>query len=473
MRLIDFLENYAAEDIAPFHMPGHKRSKAYDYLRRLGADIDITEVTGADNLHDAGGILRECMQRAARLWHSGRSFFLVNGSTCGNLAGIRAATEFGGDIILARNCHRSVYNAVELCGLNPAYIYPEKLNDFDAYGSITPAQVSAALKKTPSARLVILTSPTYEGVISDIAGICAVAHGYGAAVMVDEAHGSHLDLSPYFTGGAVRAGADIVVQSLHKTLPSLTQTAVIHVNGDIIRAESVAAQLSVFETSSPSYPLMASIDGCVSLLADEKKRAELFNTWSNNVDNIYNLLTEMKRFQLLTASYAPEMYGFDKSKIVISTQGSGMSGNVLFSKLYEQGVECEMAAPDYVIAMTGMTDSAENLSRLTDAVLSADKGCRAQRESNGVVHISQKAETRLSPLTAVMQKKREISLKKAVGEVGAEYIWAYPPGIPLVVPGEVITEGIVSELEYYCRRGTELHRTHGGKADSIEIVSGY
>lgn len=472
MRLIDLLSEYSEKGTVPMHMPGHKRSTAFDYLARLSADLDITEVTGMDSLHGADGVLLDCMKKAARLWHSKRSFFLVNGSTCGNLAGIRAATTFGGDIIVARNCHKSVYNAVEMCGLNPTYIYPEKLNDYDIYGGITPTQAEEALLKAPNARLIVLTCPTYEGVISDIAGICATAHRRGVAVMVDEAHGSHLDLSEHFTGGAVRAGADIVVQSLHKTLPSLTQTAVMHVSGDIVSAEAVALQLAAFETSSPSYLLMASIDGCVSLLSDESKCGELFNTWSNNIDKVYNKLSKLRHLRLLTAESAPEMFKFDRSKIVISTETADISGNVLFSKLYEQGVECEMAAAENVVAMTGMTDSGEALDRFAEAVLKVDESC-SQTGTEKAVHIFPKAEIRLSPLTAVLQKRRTVNAENAVGQVSAEYIWAYPPGIPIAAAGEVITESILSELKYYNEKGIRLHHSLCAAPDCIEIVVGY
>lgn len=469
MRLIDLLTEYSRGGVSPFHMPGHKRSADADYLRRLGGDIDITEISGMDNLHGADGVLKDCMKRASRLWHSRHTFFLVNGSTCGNLAGIRAAARHGDSVIMARNCHKSVYNGVELCGLNPTYICPERLEKFNISGGVTPGQVEAAFAKAPHAKLVIVTSPTYEGVISDIRGICETAHRHGAAVLVDEAHGSHLDLTCHFTGGAVNAGADIVVQSLHKTLPSLTQTAVMHVNGDIISADEVGRQLAVFETSSPSYLLMSSIDACTALISE--KKAELFDTWSNNLDEIYGKLSDLKHFRLLSSENAPEMFAFDRSKLVIYTGGTSVSGKELFMKLNEAGVECEMAAPDYIIAMTSAFDSGEAIEKLCRTVIGADAEAVLRDEEHDTVTDS--PEQVMSPLTAVMQRHGTVDFEHAVGSVSAEYIWAYPPGIPLAVPGEMITSGLLTQLEYYRKRGIDLHFSHSHGEDEAEIVLGY
>ena len=248
----------------PFHMPGHKRNTAL-----TGDDFpygrDITEIAGSDNLHDASGVILSECERAARLWGAASAHILVNGSTCGILAAIRAYAGHDRGVVVARNCHKSVYNGIELCRLQPTYIYPAIDPESGICASITPAEVESALAKAPDAKLVIVTSPTYEGVISDIAGIAAVAHAHGALLLVDAAHGAHLGFFD-FPAHPVSLGADVVICSLHKTLPAPTQTALALIGKGCPDPGALACQLAVFETSSPSYVLMEQAARCIRLL---------------------------------------------------------------------------------------------------------------------------------------------------------------------------------------------------------------
>ena len=269
MDLRERLRTYGAGNAYPFHMPGHKRQKQPGSL--FPYDLDITEIDGFDNLHHAEGILAEAMERAAKLWGSRKSFFLVNGSSAGLLAGIRALTKRGDKVLMARGCHRAVYHAVELCGLHPVYMQAAWVEEMQISGSIQPETVEKHLQEHPDCNLVVLTSPTYEGVVSDIAEIAKITHRYGAYLLVDEAHGAHLGFCEEgFPDTAVHLGADVVVQSLHKTLPCPTQTAILHVCTEQVDATEVGRQLSVFQTSSPSYVFMAEMDGCISLLERER-----------------------------------------------------------------------------------------------------------------------------------------------------------------------------------------------------------
>lgn len=228
MNLLEYLENYNKKNMIPMHMPGHKRNiELAPYLKKLYANCDFTEIYGMDDLHSPESILKEAMIRAENLWNSKHSYYLVNGSTGGILAGIRACTNRGDYVLVARNCHKSVYNAIDICGLKPIYILPNMIADLPIYSSVNPQVVYNQIEKNKKIKLVIITSPTYEGIISDIGKISEIAHSFDIPVLVDEAHGAHLDISPYFIGGAVKNGADVIVQSLHKTLPSLTQTGII------------------------------------------------------------------------------------------------------------------------------------------------------------------------------------------------------------------------------------------------------
>ena len=220
----------------PMHMPGHKRNTALSpYLKKLGADVDITEITGFDNLNNACGILKESMEKAANLRKADRAFYLVNGATGGILAAVSALVGNGDKVIVARNCHKSVYNAIELAGAVPVFVLPKVDEKTGIPGDIKKEDIENEIKTNPDARLVIITSPTYEGIVSDIKGISEACHKAGIPLLVDAAHGAHLGYGYGFPEDAYTQGADISVESLHKTLPSLTQTAICYCRRDFAK----------------------------------------------------------------------------------------------------------------------------------------------------------------------------------------------------------------------------------------------
>lgn len=262
MKLYSLLKKYSKKHVIAMHMPGHKRHK---FLHNsLPYDIDITEIDGFDNLHNPNGILKERMELASKLYKTKRTYFLVNGSTCGILASIKSVCENGDEILIAKNCHKSVFHAVELMDLKCSFIPSHFDDETKIHLQIYPEDVDLCLKNNRGIKCVLITSPTYEGVISNIEKIAEVVHKYNIPLIVDEAHGAHLYLT---NNSACQKGADIVINSLHKTLPSLTQTALLHICSDRIDTEKVSKSLSIFESSSPSYVLMASIDECITFMS--------------------------------------------------------------------------------------------------------------------------------------------------------------------------------------------------------------
>lgn len=222
--LDEALIEYGSSDIYPFHMPGHKRQRLGEFCPE---EIDITEIDGFDNLHHAGGILKEGQERLASLFGSDESFYLINGSTTGILAAICGCMKKGGRILVGRNCHKSVYHAACLMEARAAYLYPEP-TDFGIQGSILPEEAERKLSEYPDVQAVVITSPTYDGVVSDIEAIAKIVHAHGIPLIVDAAHGAHFGFSDGFPQKAIALGADLSVESLHKTLPCYTQTAVLH-----------------------------------------------------------------------------------------------------------------------------------------------------------------------------------------------------------------------------------------------------
>ena len=448
----------------PLHMPGHKRRVPPAPGLSCYA-FDLTEIDGADDLHDADGILAQAMGRTAALYGSARCWYLVGGSTVGLLAGIRAVAPFGSEVIVARGCHKAVYHALELGRLTAHYVTAPVVEAFGVYGSIPPAAVEAALAAHPRARCVILTSPTYEGVQSDVAAIAALCHARGVPLLVDEAHGAHY--LPFaeplgWRGGAVAAGADLVVQSAHKTLPSLTQTAWLHRNGTLVDPAAVDRQLDVFETSSPSYPLLVSLDGCTGWLRENGPAA--FAAWRARLDRFAAAARRWHNTPVL--GLGPErrdFFAFDDGKILLRIGAAGAA------QLRAAGFEPEMVCGPNVLAMTSPCDDGDALDRL--AAWLGERDAAAPPPPRARALLPAPGPARCTIAEALDRPAATMPLAEAVGETAAEYVWAYPPGVPLVAPGEQVTDAFVEAAGALTAAGTTLHHSGGGGAGRLAVLA--
>ena len=450
------LISYGESDVYPFHMPGHKR-RALPFPNPY--TIDITEIDGFDNLHHAEGLIREAEERAAKLYGADRSYYLVNGSTCGLLAAICAAARRGDKVLAARNCHKAVYHAVSMQGLAVEFLYPA-ITRGDLQGQITAAQVEEALTKHPDIAVVILTSPTYEGIVSDVAAIAACCHAHGAALIVDEAHGAHFGFGAGFPENAVRLGADAVIMSLHKTLPSFTQTALLHCNGTRIDPGRVARYLGVYETSSPSYLFMAGMDACIDLIREQG--AELFAEYRRRLDAFYRDTADLTQLHVMRREdlCKEEAYDWDDSKLMI--YAGTMGGEALHQELLgHYHLQMEMVSADYVLGMTSLMDTDEGMRRLVTALHEIDEKNRCMAALRGTDEENRRLDAPEAGFTARMYREnprrmqiyqaldlpyREVPFDEAVGKMAADYVYLYPPGIPLIVPGEIITEEFIRHI---------------------------
>ena len=351
------------------HMPGHKRNVDF-MLSDLSCNIDITEIYGFDDLHNPHGTLLDMSQLAAELYGSLEAFILINGSTVGILAAIGAHTKRGDKILATTGCHRSIPNAAELFGLEVVYITPDIDEASAVPCSITPEAVEAALNKNNEIKLVIVTSPTYEGVVSDVKSIADITHRAGALLFVDCSHGAHLGFSDSFPKSPVTLGADFVVVSLHKTLPALTQCSLLHICSERADITATKRLLSILQTSSPSYVLMSSIDYCLRLLQSDSKR--LFNEYEQKLNDFYGKVK--KDCKHLRFPDTSSFFGFDMGKIVIVTKNTNMNGMELCDILRTKyKIELERAEQNYAIAMTSICDTTEGFKRLADALIDVDK----------------------------------------------------------------------------------------------------
>ncbi|MCL2392371.1 MAG: aminotransferase class I/II-fold pyridoxal phosphate-dependent enzyme [Oscillospiraceae bacterium] len=370
--LIQKLKEYANAHVYPMHMPGHKRSRTLPH--DLPYDIDITEIHGFDDMHNPTSILLEIEKLAARIYGSKKSFPLINGSTAGILSAIGAHTKRGDKILVAEKCHWSVTNAADLFGLIPIYIASEIDKTSKIAKSISPEVVEETLRKNPEVRLVVITSPSYEGVISDIRNISAITHSYDIPLFTDSAHGAHLGFSKMFPENAVQAGSDITVMSLHKTLPAMTQCSLLHICSERADICETKRLLSILQTSSPSYVLMSSIDSCLHMLDTDKDY--LFEQYEQNLLHFDQSVANLKKLSLFCRDQSktpPGVFAYDPGKLVITTKNTAIDGFELSNKLRsEYAIELERACEDYAIAMTSICDSTKGFDMLSSALIDID-----------------------------------------------------------------------------------------------------
>lgn len=478
MNLYEMLKEYQNTDYYGFHMPGHKRNQTLTGFD-LPYTIDITEIEEFDDLHHAGGILKEAENRASTLYGGQETCYLINGSTSGILSAVMGCTSRGDKILVSRNCHKSVYHAIYMNGLKPVYIYPRFYDEMELNGPVEVSDIEAFLQEHLDIKAVVITSPTYDGVVSDVEAIVNALHQKNIPLIVDEAHGAHFGFHPYFPENSNAYGADVVIHSLHKTLPSLTQTALIHMNGNLVNRNKIRRYLHMLQTSSPSYVLMAGMDACIELLS--KRGQELFGSYTAMLEEARRQLKGLRHLKLL------ETEVYDKSKLVISVKSTNMNSRQLYEKLLNQyHLQMEMTAGSYVLAMTSIGDTREGIKRLTNALLEIDsqlgpgdaarfqRGVEEGKESQvnfSLPRLKQKytsAEVDDLINNDSNNKTVSVSWQEAVGQVSAEYAYVYPPGIPLIVPGEEISQEAAGLMGKYESMGFSVEGPE--KEGRIEVL---
>lgn len=460
MELIRRLKENRDSGTYPFHMPGHKRNLSKDPLFSEIYGIDITEIEGFDDLHNATGIIKEAEEKTARLFGADETHFLVNGSTSGILAAICGTVKEDDTIVIAQNCHRSVYNALMLSGARPYVITPERESFFGIFGGVSSEAVRdsldmAAKDGKTGKTAVVITSPTYEGVTSDIRGIAKVCHQMGATLIIDAAHGAHFGFDESFPESPVKY-ADIVITSVHKTLPAMTQTALIHISDCCREKDRIRKMLSVFTTSSPSYVLMSSIDDMTELISARKE--DLFGTYNENLNGFYKKISGLKKLSVLSSGLltAKGSAGHDRGKIVIGDMTSSVSGKQLYDILLcEFGICAEMAAENYVILMTSIADEKDAFDRLADALFAIDGRIDAPAKKSEIPMPAKETTFFENRMKEAMfsDDTGYVPIDEAAGKTAAGTVTVYPPGIPVVIPGCVITAEAVDRIKNAQRLG--------------------
>ncbi len=449
-----FLMKHAQTNPVSFHMPGHKGAAIYkengygEFLNKI-MDLDITEIVGADNLFQAEDIIADTMKKYAKLYGAKRSYLLVNGSSGGLISAVLASVKPGGKIVMARNCHKSLFNVLTLGSIKPVYIYPDTIEEYGISGEIFAAEVAKCLDENSDADAVVIPSPNYYGICSDIKAIAEEVHKRDKVLIVDQAHGAHLKFfnkinetseltgrNRNFPAAAEDCGADVVINSIHKTLASFTQSAVLNLCSDRVDRFILEDKLQTIESSSPSYPMMASLDINADLLFD--KGEELMTRWSSNLEYFYNEAENIPGIRIMQTE------NLDKTKLNIDMSAYGIDGNELENLLIEKGIFVELVTGNILMCMTGIGNCKEDYDKLLTAlreIVEARKQRKIDRPKQPEI-LTETLERRQVPCEKIL-----ISLSDAEGRVCASSIIPYPPGIPIVCPGEVINCRVIDYIK--------------------------
>ncbi|MDF2673026.1 MAG: aminotransferase class V-fold PLP-dependent enzyme [Clostridiales bacterium] len=486
--IIRGLRKYIDEGVISLHMPGHKNNRrGFEELNWIQDNlykIDNTEVPGLDNLHMPEEMILEAQMAAARAFKSNRSYFLVNGSTSGIYGMILGVTKPGDKIIVQRNCHKSVFMACLLGDLEAVYLNPTTLEDFNIAVSLRVEDVIKVMDENRDAKAVVLTYPTYYGTCMDLERIAREAHLRNILVLVDEAHGAHSYFSPRLPKGAMECGADLSVTSLHKTIPAMTQTALL--NTANIKTEGIEFMLRVFQSTSPSYVFMASIDAARYIMEDRGK--QLIDELLDNI-NIFkeklSLIPGVKLDEILRKEYGFQVEMSDLNNIValtsIGNDGESLEG--LYNALFEIAMKYGSRENGVESGSLWAGKAAEasfwemkSLDGVPVPICEADNSDIRNKPMgvqsyNGEVDIGEKVNTaKISMRAAYYSPKIKVKLSEASGMISCEMVSPYPPGIPVLLPGEIITNEIIELIYFYKSRGIHINGLSDKSAEYIEVA---
>ncbi|WP_392486652.1 aminotransferase class I/II-fold pyridoxal phosphate-dependent enzyme [Haloimpatiens sp. FM7315] len=475
--LFEALMEYVNRNTLPFHVPGHKKGQGMDetFKNFMGENpfkIDVTVFKLVDSLHHPSGPIKKAQELAADAYGAEASFFSIHGTSGAIQAMILSVVGAGDKILVPRNVHKSVTSGIILSGAHPLYMQPEIDKELGIAHGVSPETVEKALKENPDAKAVLIINPTYYGVATDIKKICDIVHSYDIPLIVDEAHGPHLGFNDKLPISSIEAGADMCAQSTHKIIGALTQASLLHVNSSRIDTARVQQVLNLLQTTSPSYILMASLDCARRQIATKGK--ELLDETielSNYVREEINKIPGFKCFgeEILGTSGA---YSFDPTKITITCKDLGITGYELDSMLADKyHIQMELSDFYNTLAVGSFGDTKEGMDKLLCALkdISKDLYGKCHKKMN-FLDIPSIPEEIIIPREAFNSSKVSVPLNDSIGEISGEFLLAYPPGIPVLCPGEIITKEIVNYVSQLKETGLYVQGTEDPKVEHIKVV---
>lgn len=465
--ILNQLNRIREREKVSFHMPGHKGKNTLinwgDYIPY----IDTTELPGLDNLHQPAGIIEESQKLASKAFGARETLYSVNGTTAGIYIALAAVTKPGDTILIQRESHKSIYNGAILNRLNIDYIYTNYNEKYHLYTGINPLDVELRLKENPDISAVVISHPNYFGLCSDIERIAEIVHRYDKILLVDEAHGSHFAFSNKLPISSLEAGADICVQSTHKTLPSFTQTSMIHVGSHRVNIDKLKNMSALFQTTSPSYMFMLSLE-----LARAYMEEEGANRLNRNIELIEELVEDLKTIDgvyVFTGDKEDKtIKDKDVTKILFGIEG--MTGTELSNILMEDyGVYLEMSDYYYALALSTLMNDEGDFKSLKKAIIEI-AGNKPRKRLKALNFNLPKADTRFPIYEAYYSPRDIVTLEEAIGRISSSFVIPYPPGVPLLSPGELVTEDLVEYIRYARDIGIEIIGLIDYNKEKIEVI---
>ncbi|MGS0763092.1 aminotransferase class I/II-fold pyridoxal phosphate-dependent enzyme [Syntrophomonas curvata] len=465
------LKAYAGKDFLRLHMPGHAGKGIKQQELSAFASLDVTEVPGLDDLHLPAGIIQQSQELLARAFAAGDSCFLVNGATEGIHALFLALGSEGKKILLPRNAHRSFYGGMVLSGAMPVYIPVQTEPGLGIALAVTAEDIDRLLRRNPEAEAVFFASPSYYGTTCDIAAIAAVTRTWGKNLLVDEAHGAHFSFSKLYPQPALRSGADAVVNGLHKTLPVLNQGAVLHLSASLADNSRIRKAASLLATTSPSYPVLASIELARQFMEENgesllERAYEFSRHYRCQINHITGLKTCEQELREVTG-----VAQLDPLKVLVSVQGTALNGYQFASQLRDKHrIQVELEDSNVILAMFSIFHEAQDWKRFYQALEDIAYSYPGQGRKSVKVELNPLPPMLLSPRQAFMAPCRRVALKDGVNQIAGEMIAAYPPGIPCILPGELISREMIDYLAYLSRSGARIQGPEDAALNYINII---
>lgn len=475
--LFDALKAYQERNVIPFDVPGHKHGAGLkefgEFVGNKVLQIDVNSMKPLDNLNNPTSVIKEAEDLAAEAYWADHSFFLVNGTTSGVQAMIMSVCEPGDKIIMPRNAHKSAINGLILSGAIPVYIQPEINERLGIAMGVTIENVEKAIARNFDAKAIFLINPTYYGATSDIKSIVKIAHKYGMAVIVDEAHGAHFRFHDELPYDAIELGADMCAVSMHKTGGSLTQSSLLLIKEGLVDEKTVRTVLSLTQTTSASYLLMVSLDIArktlaihgQELLSETLRLARFAREEINKIDGLYAFGKELVG--------SPGVFDFDETKLGINVADLGLTGFEVYNLLRDEyNIQVEMGDAFNILALISFGDSDNSVKALIEALRDISKRFNGTKSkiSFDRVAVLENPELIVSPRHAFYSRKKAVKLEESEGEISGESIMVYPPGIPIVIPGERISVDMIDYIKMLKKQNSSLQGTEDPEVEYVKVL---
>lgn len=472
--LFDAIKEYHKRQVIPFDVPGHKHGKGIpelvEFVGNKVLEIDVNSMKPLDNIGSPSGVIKEAEELMADAYRSDHAFFLVNGTSSGVQAMIMSVCNPGEKIIMPRNAHKSAINGLILSGAVPVYVQPETNDRLGIAMGVSVESIEKAIAKNPDVKAVFLINPTYYGATANLKEIIKIAHKHGIAVIVDEAHGAHLGFHEELPPGAMELGADMAAVSLHKTGGSLTQSSVLLLNEGFVDRNHVRTILNLTQTTSASYLLMTSLDIARKMLATRAdeifseilKLTRIAREEINKIDGLYAFGKELVGDE--------GVFDFDETKLGINVAGLGITGFRAYDILRDEyNIQVELGDVFNILAIVSVGDDKSSIRALIDALKDMSQKYKGGEMKFANVNL-ENPEVIVSPRDAFYASKKLIKLEDSEGEISGESIMAYPPGIPIVTPGERISEEMINYIRYIKTQHSMLTDTEDPHVDYIKVL---